>query len=67
MLKITETGILSRSPESSERARPRAVSDAAGSSLGVVHCFVEHEELRRLLSIMAGTELVSEMLQSMLA
>ena len=61
------TGIPSRSAESTERVDPRTVATATRSSLGVVHCFVEHEELRRLLSIMAGTELVSEMIQSLLA
>ena len=36
------------------------------SPLGVVHCFVEGDELRRLLAKMAAAELASVMIQSAL-
>jgi hypothetical protein len=64
MLKTGNPPTLSRSPEAAENIEAPGRHVASGSALGVVHCFVDPEELRRLLSIMAGTELVSEMVQS---
>jgi hypothetical protein len=67
MLKTGSSRTVSRSPDAAERVEVRSTYVAPPSSLGVVHCFIDHEELRRLLSIMAGTELVSEMVQSVLS
>lgn len=58
-------------PRSSSAGRDGGTTRAPGSAaaegsspLGVVHCFVEHEELRRLLANMAAIELLSVMLQT---
>jgi hypothetical protein len=49
-----------------ELAGEGATADPTPAASGTVYCFVEPSELRRLMSIMAGTELVSEMVSSIL-
>jgi hypothetical protein len=67
MLKTGNPPTVSRSPEAADGIEASGRYVASRSPLGVVHCFVDPDELRRLLSIMAGTELVSEMVQSVFA
>ena len=64
MLKTGNPPTVSRSPDAAESIQAPSRYVTSRSSLGVVHCFIDPDELRRLLSVMAGTELVSEMLQS---
>ena len=64
MLKTGNPPTVSRSPDAAESIDAPGRSVGSRSPLGVVYCFVDPDELRRLLSIMAGTELVSEMVQS---
>ena len=43
-------------------APARAGASGGSAGIGSVHCFVGEEELHRLLSIMAGVELIGVML-----
>jgi hypothetical protein len=53
--------------DSDVSAGPSGSSDAAGVSArggGKVYCFVSTAELRRLLSLLAGTELLADLVRA---
>ncbi len=43
----------------------RPVAQHPPATIGGLHCFVDTDELRRLLCLMAGTELLSELCRSL--
>jgi hypothetical protein len=50
-----------------ERRRREGAADRASDGRGIVHCFVATGELRRLLSLLAGTELLRQLAESITA
>lgn len=62
MIKTTDS-LIARDTRSPADVRT-AASRPARSPLGVVHCFVEGDELRRLIANMAAVELLTVIIQS---
>jgi hypothetical protein len=51
--------------EAGPPARRCPTNNESADGRGMVHCFVDTAELRRLLSLLAGTELIGELLTSL--
>ena len=65
MIKSTKT--IDVDPFLIEEAVPRARPARSAELIEGLYCFVDTDELRRLLCLMAGTELLSELCRSLSA